>query len=135
MDSYKYLGVLIDPQLSFLDHARKTAAKTRQALGCLSRLTRKFVPRRVLNTIYRQVILPSAYYAVDIWIRLGRGSTGPLELMEKSHKFAAQIVSNNYDWNCSYPDLLGLVGWKCFTHLVWEHKIGTFWSYAHGRHY
>jgi len=117
VSSYKYLGIWFDPQISFQEHAIKTAAKTRQALGCLSRTTRKYVLRRVLNTIYQGVILPASCYGSEVFIHPGQGGVGSLELMEKSHRFAARIVSNNYDWNCTHPNLLAGVGWKPFSQI------------------
>jgi len=85
--------------------------------------------------IYQAVILPGSTHGAEIWIRPGQGGIGPLEHMEKTHKFAARIVANNYDWNCMYPDLLDSIGWKSFTQVVWQRKIASFWSYVNGTHF
>ena len=77
--SVKFLGVIIDNELRFKEHAAHAIAKgTKYVLAC-SRMTKvsKGVWGTVMKRLYEAVAIPKMLYVVDIWgmemLRKGRG--------------------------------------------------------------
>ena len=62
----KYLGVLIDSNLSWKYHIGHITSKISKAIGIISRL-RYYVPTNTLLTIYRSLIFPYLSYGIAVW--------------------------------------------------------------------
>ena len=62
----KYLGVLIDSNLSWRYHIDHISSKTRKGIGIIARL-RHFVPSNTLIRIYRSLIEPYISYGLTAW--------------------------------------------------------------------
>ena len=64
----KYLGVLIDENLSWKHHLLPIASKISTSIGITARL-RHFAPLSTLQHIYRSLIQPYLLYGVALWGR------------------------------------------------------------------
>ena len=64
--TFKYLGLYIDAELKWDVHVNHLCEKVGRMISFLGRL-RQFVNRRILNQLYRSVILPHLEYADIIW--------------------------------------------------------------------
>jgi len=62
----KYLGMLIDSDLSFKHHIEHITIKISKTVGMLAKL-RHFVPRSTLLQIYQSLIFPYIGYAITVW--------------------------------------------------------------------
>ena len=68
----RYLGILIDSNLSWKFHIDYVCQKVSKTIGIIAKL-RHFVPRHVLLTLYRSLILPYISYSICAW---GHATTG-----------------------------------------------------------
>ena len=64
----KYLGLLIDENLSWKHHILHIASKISISIGFIARL-RHFVPLNTLLNIYRSLIQPYLLYGLSVWGR------------------------------------------------------------------
>ena len=62
----KYLGVLLDSNLSWKSRIDDVALKVSRTVGVVARL-RHFVPRTTLLNIYQSLILPYLTYGLAAW--------------------------------------------------------------------
>jgi hypothetical protein len=65
-DFVKYLGVLIDPHLSWIYHTDFIAPKLTRALGMLTKI-RHFVDTNTLRSVYFGIFASIMLYAVQVW--------------------------------------------------------------------
>ena len=62
----RYLGILIDSNLSWKFHIDYVCQKVSETIGIIAKL-RQFVPRHVLLTLYRSLTLPYISYGICAW--------------------------------------------------------------------
>ena len=62
----KYLGILIDKNLSWKIHIDNAATKLSKTVGLIAKL-RHFVHQHTLLNIYRALILPYLSYGLIVW--------------------------------------------------------------------
>ena len=62
----RYLGILIDSNLSWKFHIDYVCQKVSKTIEIIAKL-RYFVPRHVLLTLYRSIILPYISYGICAW--------------------------------------------------------------------
>jgi hypothetical protein len=65
-DYIKYLGILIDKNLSWKHHIDVIATKISKSVGLIAKL-RHFVPRSILINIYQSLIYPYLTYGIAAW--------------------------------------------------------------------
>ena len=65
-DKTKFLGVIIDPHLSFQKHISYMKGKIARGIGCL-RKSRPFVDEKTLKTLYNAMIFPHFTYCIEVW--------------------------------------------------------------------
>ena len=65
-DHFKYLGVLLDSNLSWKSRIHNVALKVSRTVGVVAHL-RHFVPRTSLLNIYQSLILPYLTYGLAAW--------------------------------------------------------------------
>ena len=63
---FRYLGILIDSNLSWKFHIDYICHKVSKTVGIIAKL-RHFVPRHVLLTLYHSLILPYISYGICSW--------------------------------------------------------------------
>ena len=78
----KYLGVLIDSNLTWKHHINHIAIKISNSIGIISRL-RHSVPFDILCTLYRSLILPYLSYGVIAWGRAAKIYINKLLILQK----------------------------------------------------
>ena len=66
VESSKYLGIIIDSDLSFRHHIGHVLQKISASLGVLRRLF-LYTPKHILRTIYLSLIYPYLMYGVEVW--------------------------------------------------------------------
>ena len=65
-DYVKYLGILIDSQLTFSHHIASVAKKLAQVIGTMYRI-RNYIDNRTCKMIYNSLIYPFLLYGVPVW--------------------------------------------------------------------
>ena len=66
VDTFNFLGLLINKNLNWKPLVEKTAGKISKAIGVIKRL--KFVvPQNILVTLYNSLILSQLYYCTLAW--------------------------------------------------------------------
>ena len=84
----RYLGVIIDNNLSWKQHIDHVAIKISRTVGLICKL-RHFLPRHTLLTIYRSLVTPYLTYGLTAW---GQAYKSHLKnLTSKSELFALSI--------------------------------------------
>ena len=81
-DQVKYLGILIDSQLTFQAHTISVSKKISRVTGMMYRI-RKFVNDKTLCTIYNSLIYPFILYRVPIWGNADEVHTEPIHKTQK----------------------------------------------------
>ena len=85
---YKYLGVVLDENISWNSHVKYILRKTSKRVGMLGRI-RNNVAMHTADLIYKSFILPIADYCDSAWSCCGKMNT---ELLEKLQRRAARII-------------------------------------------
>ena len=65
-DYIKYIGILIDKNLSWKHHIDVIATTISKSVGLIAKL-RHFVPRSILINIYQSLIYPYLTYGITAW--------------------------------------------------------------------
>ena len=66
VDSFNFLGVMIDKNLSWREHIQRISLKISRTIGIMSRL-KNVLPSDVLRVIYCSLILPYINYCILAW--------------------------------------------------------------------
>ena len=88
----KYLGVLIDSQLTFKYHIEEMNKKVSRAIGVLYKL-RPFVTSKIVTNVYYAMIYPFLLYGIVVWGNAGKTLLTPLHVMQK--KFVRMATYND----------------------------------------
>jgi hypothetical protein len=103
--SHKFLGVIIDDELRFKEHAAYALAKgTKYIMTCQWMIrTTKGMKGRWMRKLYKGVVIPKMLYAADIWCTdliskgrgksRGRGARGVVSQMARVHRMAAILTT------------------------------------------
>ncbi|KAG1787235.1 uncharacterized protein HD556DRAFT_1247207, partial [Suillus plorans] len=67
--SHKFLGVIIDQELRFKEHAAYALAKGTKYVQACGRMTRpaKGIGGKMMKKLYEGVVIPKRLYAADVW--------------------------------------------------------------------
>ena len=86
----KYLGVLIDSDLTWKPHIDALSNKVSRVVGLLSKL-RHFLPKNILITIYKTLLQPLLLYGITIW---GQATKTVKDRLLKLQKRALRMIFN-----------------------------------------
>jgi len=86
----KYLGVLIDNELSWNSHIDFLSNKVSRVVGILSKL-KHFLPKYVLINIYKTLLQPLLLYGLTIWGQANKSTKDRLLILQKR---ALRIIFN-----------------------------------------
>ena len=89
-DYVKYLGVLIDSQLTFKNHINAVSLKVSRITGAMRRI-RNFVTDKSLTMIYYSLIYPHLLYGISVW---GNADNIHLDTLLTLQKKAVRIICN-----------------------------------------
>ena len=90
VDSCKYLGVIIDKNLSWNDHIERVRKKVIKSIYLLKRL-RSFINERTALLFYRSIIQCNLDYCSSVW---SNGSKSQLDKLQFLQNRALRIVMN-----------------------------------------
>jgi len=95
----KYLGILLDSQLSFKYHIDEVKKKISRSIGILYKL-KPFVTKKILTNVYYAIIYPFILYGIEVWGNANKTLLAPIHTLQK--KFVRLVTNND-----QYPDLPG----------------------------
>ena len=101
---FKYLGVVLDPCLSWNNHVDYIGRKVSARLGMLRR-ARKVISREPCITLYNAMVLPIFDYCATIWDSCGRTNR---HYLDKLHRRGASIIEGNI---VSQPQIAQVFSW------------------------
>ena len=78
----KYLGVLIDSNLTFKFHIDELTKKISRGIGVLFKL-RHFVTTKILISVYYAIIYPFLLYGITVWGSTSKTLLNPLHVLQK----------------------------------------------------
>ena len=87
-ESVRYLGVIIDNNLSWKQHIDHVAIKISRTVGLICKL-QHFLPRHTLLTIYKSLVTPYLTYGLTAW---GQAYKSYLEKLLKLQKRALRFI-------------------------------------------
>ena len=90
-ETAKFLGVVIDENLTWKDHINYVKNKIAKSIGIISRL-KYYLPETTLNTLYNTLVLPYLNYCNIIWANNKPTRLKPLLLLQKR---CMRIITNS----------------------------------------
>ena len=127
---FKYLGVLINSKLSWLDHIAGICNKARKIWGLVYRQFYKDFSCDTLRALYISLVYPHLEYAAQLWDLYTHHDVNKLEAVQR---FALRIIS--HQWDASYEDLLSIVQCLKLEERRLKLKLTQVYKIAHGRCY
>ena len=95
----KFLGVVIDENLSWKNHIQGISKTISRNIGVLNKI-KYFIPKRILYTLYCSLVLPYLNYGILVW---GCANKTYLDKLHKLQKWAVRIISNSHYRSHSRP--------------------------------
>ena len=121
VSTFKYLGVWLDPYLTWQDHIDKLCNAVSSRLGVLRRLT-PVLPQRTLEMLLSCMILPKLDYCDVVWGNCGKCLSDKLQ---KLHNRAARIILGlSYSSHVGNNELSSL-HWKTLATRRNDHLLQT----------
>ena len=99
--SFKYLGLLFTPNLTWSTHIASTKKKAKKILGLIYRHFYQHCPSSTLITLYKTLVRPILEYAAVIWDPTSKSASNSLESVQH---FALKLSSKS--WSSNYSSLL-----------------------------
>ena len=103
----KYLGVIIDKNLKWTQHANMITAKASSVRSLLQRNLAK-CPATVKCYCYNTFVRPILEYASTVWSPYHEHNIYKLEMVQRR---AARFVMNNYNRTASVTEMLNSLQW------------------------
>ena len=112
VDTFKYLGVLIDSKLKWSAQVNATASKASRTLNLLRRNLRGS-PKSIRERAYKALVRPHLEFSAPVW---APHQTKDIVTLEKVQKRAARWATatwnpNTFRWNKSYEECCGELRW------------------------
>ena len=119
----KVLGVTIDDGFRFKSHIDNVCSSISSKIGVISRL-KKFVPKYVLNSIFKAIIQPKIDYGITVYSHTFGSHTKKIDRL--MNRASLVISSSNQDYSTIYQEL----NWKqlsCrkkyFSNIFYQSKV------------
>ena len=104
----KYLGVIIDSNLTWNDHVSTLCKNLSYKVSQLSR-SRNIVTKEMMLTIYNSIIQPTIDYAITVW---GHTTMTNINKIQRLQNLSARIIVDNFDYiNVRGVDLVKELKW------------------------
>ena len=107
-DTFEYLGVVLDDNLSFNDHLDYVRMKVSKILGMFSRI-RPSLTLEAANRLYKAMVLSVLDYCDVVLHECGQGNSDKIERLQRR---AARIVYFKAAPNLSTDQILTKLGWE-----------------------
>ena len=111
-EATKYLGVILQHDLSWNTHIETICSKANKTLGFLRRNLR-IGSQRLKETAYKTFVRPILEYACSVWDPYTQENIDRLEDVQRR---AARFVCNNYHRTASVTDMLNHLNWSSLEH-------------------
>ena len=98
----KYIGVILDEQLTCRDHIDYISAKIKRNIGAIKRI-RNSLPKEYLEMLYKTVVKPHFRYCNTVWGHCGDTLLNRLQALQNR---AARIISSQRYDNTDHKYLL-----------------------------
>ena len=105
VSSFKLLGVMVDPDLSWRSHISSVCTRAKKLTGFIYR-TFKLAGSPCLSHLYKSVVLPVLDYSSSIW---DPPQKCHITALERTQNFAARVVSNI--WSGDSSTIKARLGW------------------------
>ena len=95
VDSFRYLGVIMDNKLTFFDPISNVAKKVSWSVGIISKL-RHYAPTLILLKLCYAILHPHLFYGIIVW-----GSTyiSYLQKLVSLKNKALKLITNNFTFH------------------------------------
>ena len=88
VDSFKYLGIWLDPSLTWTTNIDKLVSKVNKRIGLLRRI-RNVLPQHTLNLLFKSLIIPHFDYCNVVW---GNACKTNLARLDKLQNAAGKVI-------------------------------------------
>lgn len=127
VDRTKYLGVIIDRNLSWEEHVNNLRTKVSRAIGFL-KYSRKFLPQNTLSKMYRGIVEPHFRYCCSVW---GCCGVTKLQTLQKLQNRAARIVTKSR-FDTPAMALIHNLNWPTVSDIVRSETATTMYKSLNG---
>ena len=110
----KYLGSIVDENLTWDDHNDYILVKIRHNIGILKRM-RLTVPRESLVLLYKTLIEPYFRYCNTVWVYCNETLLDKLQVLQNK---AARVIKGSRFENTNHPVLLKGLCWLNVRQLI-----------------
>ena len=124
---YKYLGVLVNKNLTWSDHISELCTKARKILGLLYRQFYNNANPATIRQLYISLVRPHLEYASQLWDPYLQGDTDRLEAVQK---FALKLISRQ--WDSGYDELLSATNIPRLQERRLHQKLAQVFRIVHG---
>lgn len=115
VDSYKYLGVMFDPCLTWCNHINKISSSVSKRIGLIRRI-KFFLPNSTLRMLANALIMPHFDYCSSVWSNCNARSSDSLQIL---HNRLARVLLSA-DIRTSVNKMMGDLDWV---------KLSQRWDY------
>ena len=123
----KYLGILLDPNLSWRVHITELCKKLSRGVGMLSKI-QKLCPNDVLKSLYYSLFHSHMSYGISIW---GVANSTLMEKVFLLQKRAIRIITNS-DFLAHTDPLFSELGILKVNDIFIQKLSSLMWDYDHG---
>ena len=118
VSSFKYLGIVLKPNLSWSAHIHLLRKKAKKILGLIYRQFYKHCSSSTLLTLYKTLVRPILEFGSIVW---DPPSPHVSDSLEQIQHFALKIISKS--WTTDYSSLLFSLGLLSLKHRRKKNKI------------
>jgi hypothetical protein len=108
VNNTKYLGVVLDNQLTWNDQIEQVCRKLAPKVGLLRRL-KYTLSKDLLTTVYKSIVQPHIDYCLAIW---GHTTDCNTKRIQRLQNRAARIITGTYDRSVRGVELVKQLGWQ-----------------------
>ena len=107
VNSIKFLGIVIEDNLSWREHIEQTSNKIAKNIGVLFKISYR-LPNRIIKMLYYAIIYPYLLYGLALW---GNSPVSHLNLIRKTQNSYLRLLFhlNKHDNISHYYDISGLL--------------------------
>ena len=106
VDKFKYLGVILDPLLSWCEHIDYISSTISKRIGVIRRV-KFYLPSNTLNMLANALVFPHFDYCSPVWSNCKVEYSSSLQILQ--NKFARVLLSA--DIKTSTDDLMTTLNW------------------------
>ena len=107
VDQATYLGVILNPKLTWSPHIQHITSRANQSLGFIRRNLR-FAPPSIRENAYKALVRPRLEYSSTVWAPHQHQDSAALERVQRR---AARFVTGRYRNRSSVTDMMHELGW------------------------